>query len=431
MGAQRTGTRGWWRSLRRGSGRGQLLVTVIVALLLGGATYTANAAAGCWQDATAEEITWSAAAMEQIRFVYLDEATDAALIARWENRATVLGELAAAGGNGLLAAEAETARQTAEQKVFGLRGANALVAERFRLPGGGFDVVRRLAELRHQEADPAEDSVPALMAEGDRLRFIALALALACVPLVLIWVVFQAVAYTRRRSRRAGSRPPEAADVGLVPHPWTAPPPKRRLTAAALAAWILVTLIPAWSLYVSCAGQRSDAEAARTAVTISTYIQASNLYSSQDLLQRRIIIDLTQSGLSRQLAGIGLKDAAQDELGAAEVRAADSWSAIGAEMTRLPSTADGIDAGLIRAMSATPETWSDALEIQVAAAEVSDRAGSATNLFTLAATLAALAMSLITLALAKPDAPAILTAAAIVLLAGALLTAFAGAVTFL
>ena len=197
-----------------------------------------------------------------------------------------------------------------------------------------------------------------------------------------------------------------------------------------MAAWILVTLIPALSLYVSCAGQRSDAEAARIAVTISTYIQASNLYSSQDLLQRRMVIDLTQSGWSRQLAAISLNDAAQGELGSAEVRAAERWSAIGAEMTRLPSTADGIDTGLIRAMSATPEMWSGALQIQVAAAEVADRAGSATNLFTLAATLAALAMSLITLALAKPEAPANLTAAAIVLLAGALLTAFAAAVTF-
>jgi hypothetical protein len=105
-------------------------VTVVVAVLLGGATYSANQAADRWQQSTTEEIRWSAIALKQLRFVYLDEAADAALITRWENRATVLGEFAAGGDPDLLSAEAETARQIAEQKVLGLSGANSLVAEK-------------------------------------------------------------------------------------------------------------------------------------------------------------------------------------------------------------------------------------------------------------------------------------------------------------
>jgi hypothetical protein len=430
MDPRRTGTRIRRRFFRTGSGWGQLVVTVIVALLLGTATYKANEAADRWQSATREEIKWSAAVLEDVRFVYLDEAPDATLIARWENRAAVLGELAAAGGNGLLTAEAESARQTAQQKVFGLHGANALIDKRFRLAGGGYDVVRRLAELRQQSADPAKSPVPVLMAEGDRSRFLALVLALACIPLVLAWVAFQTVVYTRHRSRTGSSRSPTADDVALVPHPWTAPQRNRRLTVAALAAWILVTLIPVGSLYVSCAGQRSGAEAARIAVTVSTYIQASNLHTSQNLLQSKVVADLTQAGLSRQLAAISLNDAAQDELGSAEVQAAGRWSPIGAEMMRLPTIADGIEAGLVRALSSTKEIWEEAAQIQAEAADASDRADFATNLFTLAVTLAALAMSLITLALAKPESPAHLPAAGVGLLAGALFAAFSAAVAF-
>jgi hypothetical protein len=430
MDAQGKRRRDWWRILRRESIRGQLLVTVVVALLLGGATYSANQAADSWQKSTTEEIKWSARALEQLRFVYLDEASDAALIARWENRAAVLGDLAATGAAGLLSAEAETARKIAEQKVFGLSGTNSLVAEKFRLPGGGFDVVRRLAELRQQETGVAAASAPTLMDDGDRLSLVAAVLTSSAVLSVLGWLLFQGVVYARKSGRRVAAEPSAPDNAGLVPHPWTAPQRSRRLTAIALAGWTLVTLIPAGGLYVSAAGQRSGADAARMAVTISTYIQASNLYSSQALLQHRIAIDQAQAGLSRKLAAINLSDAAQDELGTAEVQAADAWSVIGKEMMRLPTTGDGIDTGLVLAMSATSETWADALKVQAAASQVSEDANRATNLFTLAATLAALAMSLVTLALARPGWPVAVPFAGMALLAAAVVTAVAGVLAF-
>lgn len=420
--------RDWWRILRRESLGGQLLVTVVVALLLGGATYAANQAADKWQQSTSEEIKWSASALEQLRFVYLDEAADAALIARWENRAAVLSGLAADSGAGLLSAEAETARQTAEQKVLGLGGANSLVAEKYRLPGGGFDVVRRLADLRQQETGTAAESARSLLNDGDRLSFGATVLTSSAVLSVLGWLFFQAVVYARKRGRRVAAEAPATDSGGLVPHPWTAPQRRRRLTAIALVGWTLVTLIPAGVLYVSGAGQRAGAEAARTAVTISTYIQASNLYSSQAILQQRIAIDQAQAGLSRKLAALDLGDGAQDELGTAEVHAADSWSVIGTEMMRLPTTSDGIDPGLILAMSSTPDIWSDALQVQAAAADVSKRAGEATNVFTLAATLAALATSVVTVALARPDSPVAVPLVGASLLATALFTAFLGVI---
>lgn len=430
MDAQGKSRRDWWRILRRKSLGGQLLVTVLVALLLGGATYAANQATDDWQQSTTEEIKWSASALEQLRFVYLDEAADAALIARWENRAVVLREHAVNGGAGLLSAEAEAARRTAEQKVLGLNGANSLVAEKFRLPGGGFDVVRRLAELRQQETGAATESARSLLDDGDRSSFVATVLTSAAVLSVLGWLLFQGVLYTRESGRRVAAEPPATDSAGLVPHPWTAPQRSRRLTAIALAGWTLVTLVPAGALYVAGAGQRSGAEAARMAVTISTYIQASNLYSSQAIQQQMIAIDQAQAGLSRKWAAIDLDDGAQDELGTAEVQAADAWSIIGTEMMRLPTTSDGIDTGLIMAMSATPEIWSEALKVQAAAAQVSEGASQATNLLTLAATLAALAMSLVTLALARPDWPVAVPFAGATLLVAALFTAVVGVIAF-
>ena len=209
--------RDWWRILRRESLGGQLLVTVVVALLLGGATYAANQAADKWQQSTSEEIKWSASALEQLRFVYLDEAADAALIACWENRAAVLSGLAADSGAGLLSAEAETARQTAEQKVLGLGGANSLVAEKYRLPGGGFDVVRRLADLRQQETGTAAESARSLLNDGDRLSFGATVLTSSAVLSVLGWLFFQAVVYARKRGRRVAAEAPATDSGGWCP----------------------------------------------------------------------------------------------------------------------------------------------------------------------------------------------------------------------
>ncbi|EMY35857.1 hypothetical protein D477_002196 [Arthrobacter crystallopoietes BAB-32] len=404
-------------------------MTVVVALLLAAATYAANKAAGEWQSATTEEIRWSAASLEQLRFVYLDEAPDAFTIARWESRADVLDERSAGGRSPLLEAEAKTARASAEQKIFGLKGTNALIAERYRLPGGGFDVVRRLADLQRQEANDSAVSGPVLMAKGDRYRTIALGLALACIPVVVTWFLLQPLTRKRRPDGRPDSTPPILHDAGLLPHPWTAPQHTRGLTAVALVAWTLVTLIPVGSLFIATAGQRSDAEAMRIAVTISTYLQASNLHQSQASLQDRTMIELTQSGLARQLTAIDLDDSAQMQLGEADVHAADAWSRIAAKMARMPDTDDGIEIGLVRAISSTPDIWADALRVQSSAAETGDRAGDATNLLTLAVTLAALAMSLVTLALARPGS-ALMPAGGAILLAAAMLTAFAGTAAF-
>jgi hypothetical protein len=56
--------------------------------------------------------------------------------------------------------------------------------------------------------------------------------------------------------------------------------------------------------------------------------------------------------------------------------------------------------------------------------------GEAPNLFTLAATPAALAVSLVTLALARPEWPIVVPFAGETLLAAALFTAFVGVIAF-
>lgn len=270
---------------------GQVIVSILVALLLGGATFTANQAAGKWQSATREEVKWSTAALETLRFVYTDEAPEAYSIASSQNRADVLEKFTYPGDTGPIEAEAATARETAAQEIFGLKGSNALIAEKYLLPGGGYDIARRLGDER--KADPLSiNSATDDMAEGDRLNAIAQAQALACVPIVLIWVAGQAAVNVVRRRRRSISLQPQADDVGIVPQPWIAKPHRKKLTSAALTAWILLTLMPVAGLAVSTAGQRSDAESSRRAVRLSTDLLASSAQATRVAQQLVIKNDL-------------------------------------------------------------------------------------------------------------------------------------------
>ena len=413
--------------LRRNANSGQVIVSIVVALLLGAATVTAGLAASAWQSATREEIKWSATAIEDVRFVFLDEAPDAFAIAESRNRATELEAYVANAGRqpddagedlDRVVAEAQAARETMEQTIFALEGHNSLIDAVYDLPGGGYDVPGRLGAEREGEAD--QTLAADLLVEGDRLNVVAQVLALLCVPVVILWVLGQATAHTVGRSRR----PATASDeVDLMPQPWLAAPRRRWLASASLAAWILLTLMPVATLAMSAAAQRADADSSRLAVSTTTGLAASNLQASLSSNQAKAMTHLFFAAYSRQMAALESGDEAEGRLGEAELSAAERWLAVTEPMTRMPTPEDGVDEGLVRALSATIAEL-DALRLdQNAAADQAAQVGHAVNLATLSIALAALSASALAFALAVRRTPKLVSAGGLAMLGAAVVAA--------
>ncbi|MGC5172515.1 hypothetical protein ACLQ2Q_17910 [Microbacterium sp. DT81.1] len=407
-------------------------MSIIVAVLLGAATVTAGLAAGAWEGATREEIKWSAAAIEDVRFVYLDEAPDAFNIAAYRNRSTVLETYladadaprdAVGGDLDRVAADARAAQETVEQTIFAREGHNRLIGEVYELPTGGYDIPRRLGAEREGEAEQSDAAD--LLQEGDRLNALAQALALLCVPIVILWVLVQAAAHTVGRS--PGSTPPPE-EVDLMPQPWLAAREVRGLAYASLTAWILLTLMPVVTLGMSAGGQRADADASRLAVAATTGLAAGNLQASLASNQAIASTHLSFAALSRQLTALEFGDEAEARLGEAEAEAADRWLTVTEPMTRMPTTVDGVDQALVQALTATlPQLEALRLE-QNAAADRAAQAGNAVNLATLSIALAALSASALAFALVMRQAPTLVRVGGLAMLGGAVITAAASVI---
>lgn len=421
---------GWLRSVvRQHSNSGQVVVASLVALLLGAATFIAGLAAEKWQEGSKEELRWSMATLETLRFVYNGEAPHAFSIAEAVNRADAMENFKGQDPGGVISFEARTAREFAQQRFHGLNGTNALVDEQYSLPGGGFAIAKRLGDLRKE--DPlANNLADAKMSEGDRLTEVANILALLCAPIVLVWVALQALA-NARRNRTFGSPRPLSDDVGIMPQPWAAQPRRRKLTAAALAAWILLTLMPAAVLHMSAAGERAGAESQRLATSVTTSALASNIYTTYALQAKLMGTDMALDGLARQFTALDPRDTSQEALGQAEEIASEQWEQVSATMSRLPTEDDGVDSGLITAMASTPEDWNRAGEQQEAVSERAAQASLATTWANLSLALAALAASSLSLVLVTSNPPKFVRNAALLILLGAAVSGGAGFIIYL
>jgi hypothetical protein len=441
--------------LRAAAGSGQVLVSILVVLLLGGAALAADKASGNWGAATANEIRWSAAALEDLRSVYTEEAPEAFYAAFEQHRADLMANFGA-GDSALLDAEAATATRTAQDFVFALGDTNPLVADEYALPGGGYDVARRLGDVRQATSARIGLDVPQLLARGDQWSRVVSGLVWGCVVLVLLWVAAQAAAHLSRRGRglgRAGAtthaprssedqdpdpeqdpdRDPDASqelDLDLIPEPWLEQPRDRVLATAGLVAWIVLTLLPAITLTMSSEAARAGADSSRYAVAVSTDISASNVQSTHSLRSFNEQVYLATAGISRQWVALDLSDSEQQLLGQAEEEVANSWPAVSAPMTRLPSGDDGVDAELVQAMSTSPEDWGALGARQGLAADKAEQVGRAVTLDTLAIAFAGLAASALAFALAAPRAPKLVARGGLAMVGLAVLAALAGFVTF-
>ena len=157
---------------------------------------------GGWQTALREELTWSAALVEDVRFVYTDQAPDIFRVDLAEARAAALRDAAAdrtdLGGQVAMAearAELELAFRTRRRL-----GMSPEQEEAYRRPDGSFDLQRRLAHERNLHPNLVGMDPGRQQAAGDRAGGRAGWVAVAMVPVAGAFVL-AALAYRAGHGR--------------------------------------------------------------------------------------------------------------------------------------------------------------------------------------------------------------------------------------
>jgi hypothetical protein len=374
-----------------GSNLAQTAVTIVVAVLTGAAALLASGASDAWNRSVRDDVKRSAALVEDVRFVYGDEGPRAFDLA-------VLDARAAAGR--------DPGAATARQVAFSLHQAYAgrggiLDGTRYLVPRRGYDVPRRLADVRAQH--PALTALDPAAARDDGVRRARTAelVAGAAIPLVALYLAADLAlrARQRRRGRAAAST---EEDVGLAPRPWSRPAASRVGAAVALGAWLVVVLVPALQLRVDNRESRAQALASTRATDTATAIAASGAAESfrTDSITR--VVQLGARALGGQIAAMDTLDAstrrALEQEADGDRRTVPRARDIARAMTRAPTAADGVDPVTRAAVNATPR---DAKARQVAqnrALDAADRAGARGTKANLALILGALALSLSALA---------------------------------
>ena len=368
----------------------QALVTGVVAVAVAAGTLLASSAAGQWQQSLRDELKRAAAMVEDIRFVYGDEAPFALELALAEARQAEL-----AGS------DAETEREA----VFAIRQeapADALVSDRYRRPGEGYDVASRLADVRARHGAWAGLHPDAALAEGDRRNRLAMLLLVAAVPLVLLYVIADLV--LRRRASRAPASAATGTDAGIVPRPWSVPGSQRAAVAVALGAWLTITMLPALQVHFASREQRGQAVAARQASEVSTMLETSGLHFTFATTSEQRVAWLEAHAVAREIAAADAAHAASARRLRRQARTEEAIakraSAIVEAMSRRPTPADGVDAQTRTAINATPAIADTLRREQNAELARAETAGARANRVTLAILLGALAASLCALAAA-------------------------------
>jgi hypothetical protein len=363
-------------------------VTIVVAAALAVATLLGAAATGAWQQSLREELKRSAALVEDVHHVYGDEAPLALELALAKARAAELSPTDAIADRKAVFA--------VEQKV----GGEHLIDDRYERPEG-YDVLGRLADVRERHPDLMALDPELPLERGDRLSRRALIVLIATVPLVLGFLLWDLI--TRRRMKTADATPRrDDEDLELVPRPWSAPGRRRFGAFVALAAWLVVTLVPSLHLFYANQEQRAQSLAARKAAEVSSLLQASGVVSSFAATSQQRVVWLHMRATGQELAAnitlsnTGSTEAAARLAGNARTEAAVAMRAARtvAAMSRLPTSADRVDFATRRAVSATPAGADARRKEQNAETDRAQRAGARSNRVTVALLLGALAVSL-------------------------------------
>ena len=359
----------------------ELATVVATAALIAIAAFVADSAASQWQSAVRAETKWSAAAVESTRSVYLDEAPRALSLTQAEIRNEVYRQDLGTG-SGRLRDESEIAGYS-NQLARITSGQATAVEERYRLEGGGFDINARLGDLRSSQQVASRGAVEDSLAEGDARQRISWVLAWLCVPCVVGFIVM--------RRRRPGRRTSSAGgDPDLIPDPWQV---RDQGWAAwgALAAWVLLALVPVLQIDVGGRAARADAEASRLATQIAAEIEVSQLHESLRSQIRFAGLELSTPADAREVAAVGQGDAVLARWAAAEREVVSRWVDAATTMTSAPAFADGIDPPLVAAINSTPGEWERLGDEQTSSFEAASRYGSSATFLSVAMLLAAMA----------------------------------------
>lgn len=165
------------------------LAAVAAAVIAGRASILNDRGAEAWHAAVREHIKQMAAMVEDVRYLYENEAPLALRVLEAEIRAEeYAGEARRASGQeaALLRVEAETNAQLADVLI----GASEIAGEPdYRLEDGGFDLVQRLQDLRALNPDLVALDPSATEARGTELALKGSLLFLAVVPVAVAFLL--------------------------------------------------------------------------------------------------------------------------------------------------------------------------------------------------------------------------------------------------
>jgi hypothetical protein len=368
-------------------------VTILVAASLAASALIASSAADSWQTSLRQDIAKSAGVIEDARYVYGEEAPLGLDLALADARARV-------GSDD----DAMTNREPVFQIRRAHRGQDHLIADdRYLSDNGGYDVPRRLADLRLEHRDLMRVDPRKAQEHGDDQRDLSRMIAALAIPLVLLYLMTEVVFRARAHRHPAKSgRGTDGDEVGLVPRPWSTPAASRLGVAVAFIAWLVVTLLPVVQLRLTNQEERATSLAARYAVDTSTMIAASGTYAAFHGNSRLRLLWLGIHATGRQKVALDSPDADRRDrltaLAVSEERTLDRARPIVATMTRAPSAEDGVDMAARLAVNASRRDANAVRIEQNEQAAMAERAGRQVNRTNIALVFAALTLSLSALA---------------------------------
>ncbi|MCD7439247.1 hypothetical protein K4B79_13525 [Streptomyces lincolnensis] len=378
--------------------RVQIALICVAALATLLATLLFSEASGTYQEAVRQDVRRQGAVLEDIRFVYGDEAPLAFEVAVAQARADALGPLR--GDGRLAASEYRLAAQTA----FGLRTAEGaspvLATDRYRHQSLGYDLPRRLSDVQRRSPELYALDPDATLRSGDRRAAWGLAAAGVAGAAVLV-AVLAAVVLRPRRWRGTTSAPPGRRvlrSLELLPQPATASAHRGTVTLH-LAAAALLLLLPLGQIVAAGGEQRAQAEAARKAVRATTSIAAGGQRSAFLLTAQEEATLGHLRATARELAtldtGTGFEDARHERaVAVTESGIAAHVEEIAAYMGRLPGAEDDVDAAAVAALRAAPDDLNDLVDENLRQVDLAERA-STRGTFLSGATAAAVVTELL------------------------------------
>jgi hypothetical protein len=369
--------RRWWSLAGRLTARhpsrlvlARLAVGVLVIVGAASAALFYSDAGGEWQLAVREETQRANLVQEQVRAVYGDEAPLAFRLAAAQVRAEALGRI---DDRGRLA---ESELVLAEQTAFGLSAAappgSLIAGTRYAEPSGGFDVVRRVADVLAETRLPDPDRT---VAGADESAALGRLTSLGTVLLTAVggWLLLARV----RRSREPDQGEAADGEEGTEDAPPSAEARRpRRIAAVLTLIWALGVVLPFGQLVLSGEEQRAQAQAARIAVSLTSQIAIGLTRTSFATGAGRDADLADAAATAREFAALYTDpvNAAQErELARVEYAVSARLRQIAEDMSRAPAAGDPLEPAVAQALATREDDWYTGLAEQ---GEAADRANT-------------------------------------------------------